>query len=76
MVGRIVHSRISSTVVGRRASNLIAAGAPQSYVDGTRDALWLGGLLSLSAAAATALLIHGQRRDDLNVPREIGLEGV
>jgi hypothetical protein len=41
-----------------------------------RDALWLGGLLPVSAAAATALLIHGQRRDDLDVPREIAREEV
>jgi hypothetical protein len=76
IVGRIVHSRISSTVVGRRPPNLIAGGAPRSYVDGRRDALWLGALLSVSAADATARLIHGQRRDDLDVPREIALEEV
>jgi hypothetical protein len=76
MVGRIDHSRISSTVVGRRPPNLIAGGAPQPYVDGMRDALWLGGLLPVSAAAATALLIHGQRRDDLDMPREIAREEV
>jgi EmrB/QacA subfamily drug resistance transporter len=49
-------------------------GSPQSYVDGMRDALWLGALLSISAAAATALLIRGRRQEDAEVPREIALE--
>jgi hypothetical protein len=49
-------------------------GSPQSYVDGMRDALWLGALLSVSAAAAAALLIRGRRQEDADVPREVALE--
>ena len=36
-------------------------GSPQSYVDGLHDALWVGAVLAVAAAAATALLIRGHR---------------
>ena len=37
-------------------------GAPQSYVDGMHDALWVGAVLATASAGATALLIRGPRR--------------
>jgi EmrB/QacA subfamily drug resistance transporter len=39
-------------------------GSPQSYVDGFHDALWVGAVLALAAAVATALLIRSPRRDE------------
>jgi EmrB/QacA subfamily drug resistance transporter len=50
-------------------------GSPQSYVDGFHDALWVGAVLAIGAAAASALLIRGRRRDDADVPRDVALEG-
>ena len=40
-------------------------GSPQAYVDGFHDALWVGAVLALAAAVATALLIRpaAARRD-------------
>ena len=49
-------------------------GSPQSYVDGFRDALWVGAVLALVAAAATAMLIRGYRGDEAVVPGDIALE--
>jgi predicted MFS family arabinose efflux permease len=49
-------------------------GSPQAYVDGLHDALWVGAGLSVSAAAATAALIRGHRRDHAEVPGDIALE--
>jgi EmrB/QacA subfamily drug resistance transporter len=47
-------------------------GSPQSYVDGFHDALWVGALLALAAAVATALLIRAPRRSP--VPADVALE--
>ena len=41
------------------AGAAFGAGSPQSYVDGFHDALWVGAVLALAAAAATAVLIRG-----------------
>jgi EmrB/QacA subfamily drug resistance transporter len=49
-------------------------GSPQSYVDGFHDALWVGAVLALAAAVATALLIRGPRRGDEVVPDDVALE--
>jgi hypothetical protein len=35
-------------------------GSPQAYVDGMRNALWVGAGLAVVAAVCTALLIRGQ----------------
>ena len=48
--------------------------APQSYVDGLHDALWVGAVLALAAAAASALLIRDRRTDAVDVPREVAVE--
>jgi EmrB/QacA subfamily drug resistance transporter len=40
---------------------LIPFGSPQEYVDGFHDALWTGAAVALGAAAATAVLLRGQR---------------
>jgi EmrB/QacA subfamily drug resistance transporter len=47
-------------------------GSPQSYVDGFHDALWVGAVLALAAAVATALLIRAPRRSDM-VPADVAL---
>jgi EmrB/QacA subfamily drug resistance transporter len=49
-------------------------GSPRSYVDGFHDALWVGAVLALAAAVATALLIRGPRRGDEVVPDDVALE--
>jgi EmrB/QacA subfamily drug resistance transporter len=46
-------------------------GSPQSYVDGFHDALWVGAVLALAAAAACALLIRGR---SVGMPAEAALE--
>jgi EmrB/QacA subfamily drug resistance transporter len=43
------------------AGAALGDGAPQAYVDGLHDALWVGATLAAAAATATALLIRGQR---------------
>ena len=48
-------------------------GSPQAYVDGFHDALWVGAVLALAAAVATALLIRRPQRAEI-VPREVALE--
>jgi EmrB/QacA subfamily drug resistance transporter len=47
-------------------------GSPQSYVDGFHDALWVGAVLALAAAVATAVLLRGNRAV---MPRDVALEG-
>jgi EmrB/QacA subfamily drug resistance transporter len=42
------------------AGAALGGGAPQAYVDGFHDALWVGAALALAAAAASALLIRGR----------------
>jgi EmrB/QacA subfamily drug resistance transporter len=37
-------------------------GSPQSYVDGFHDALWVGAVVALAAAASTALLLRERRQ--------------
>jgi EmrB/QacA subfamily drug resistance transporter len=49
-------------------------GSPQSYVDGLHDALWVGAVLAMAAAVATALLIRGHRPSGAHVPAELALE--
>jgi EmrB/QacA subfamily drug resistance transporter len=56
------------------AGAALGEGSPQSYVDGFRDALWVGAVLALVAAAATAMLIRGYRGDEAVVPGDIALE--
>jgi len=46
-------------------------GSPQSYVDGFHDALWVGSALAVACAAATALLLRGQRAQ---MPADVALE--
>jgi MFS family permease len=58
------------------AGAALGHGSPQAYVDGFHDALWVGAALALAAAAASALLIRGQRQDDADVPAEVALETV
>jgi EmrB/QacA subfamily drug resistance transporter len=53
------------------AGAALGDGSPQSYVDGFHDALWVGAALAAAAAAATALLIRGQRQ---GVPGDVALE--
>jgi MFS family permease len=48
------------------ASAALGDGSPQSYVDGFHDALCVGAVLAVAAAAATALLIRGQRRPEMS----------
>ena len=48
-------------------------GSPQSYVDGFHDALWVGAVLALAAAVATALLIRSPRHV-ASVPSDAALE--
>jgi EmrB/QacA subfamily drug resistance transporter len=54
------------------AAAALGDGAPQTYVDGLHDALWVGAVLALAAAVATGLLIRGQRRED--VAGDVALE--
>ena len=49
-------------------------GSPQTYVDGLHDALWVGAVLALAAAAATAVLIRGNRRDDTALAGDVAVE--
>ena len=49
-------------------------GAPQSYVDGFHDALWVGAAVAAAAAAAAALLIRGPRRDAVAVAGDVAVE--
>ena len=42
------------------AGAALGAGSPQAYVDGLHDALWVGCVLALACALATALLIRGR----------------
>jgi hypothetical protein len=68
LIGRFEGATLPAALIPAGAA--LSERSPQSYVDGMRDALWLGALLSVSATAATALLIRGQRRDDADVPLE------
>jgi hypothetical protein len=49
-------------------------GSPQSYVDGFHDALWVGAVLAIAAAAAAALLIRAPRSEHADVPGDVVLE--
>jgi EmrB/QacA subfamily drug resistance transporter len=55
------------------ASAAFGDGSPQSYVDGFDDALWVGAVLAVAAAVATALLIRPPRRG-AEVPADVALE--
>jgi EmrB/QacA subfamily drug resistance transporter len=54
------------------AGAVLGDGSPQSYVDGLHDALWVGALLAMTAALASALLIRGPRHDDMSFALETG----
>jgi EmrB/QacA subfamily drug resistance transporter len=54
------------------AGAALGDGTPQAYVDGFQDALWVGAVVAVAAAAATALLIRGRR--DAELPAEVALE--
>jgi EmrB/QacA subfamily drug resistance transporter len=56
------------------AGAALGDGSPQSYVDGMHDALWVGAVLCIAAAVATALLIRGHQRGDASVPGDVVLE--
>jgi predicted MFS family arabinose efflux permease len=56
------------------AGAALGDGSPQAYVDGLHDALWVGAVLALAAAAATALLIRGPRPQDAAVRADVALE--
>jgi EmrB/QacA subfamily drug resistance transporter len=53
------------------AAAAFGEGSAQSYVDGFHDALWVGAVLALAAAAACALLIRGR---SVGMPAEAALE--
>jgi EmrB/QacA subfamily drug resistance transporter len=54
------------------AGAALGDGTPQAYVDGFQDALWVGAVVAVAAAAATALLIRGRR--DAELSAEVALE--
>jgi predicted MFS family arabinose efflux permease len=56
------------------AGAALGDGSAQSYVDGLHDALWVGAVVALAAAIATALLIRGDRRDEAEVVGEVALQ--
>ena len=56
------------------ASAAFGDGSPQSYVDGLHDALWVGAVVALAAAAATALLIRGPSPQDADLPADVAVE--
>jgi EmrB/QacA subfamily drug resistance transporter len=56
------------------AGAALGEGSAQSYVDGLHDALWVGAVLALAAAGATALLIRGRVRHEASVPGDVALE--
>ncbi len=57
------------------AGAALGDGSPQSYVDGFHDALWVGAVLAMAAAVATALLIRAPRHGYAEVPADLALEG-
>ncbi len=57
------------------AGAALGDGPPGAYVDGLHDALWVGAVVALACAVATALLVRGARRD-AEVPAEVALESV
>lgn len=52
------------------AGSVLGDGSPQSFVDGLHDALWVGAVLAMTAAAACALLIRGRRDADMSLALE------
>jgi len=56
------------------AGAALGAGSPQAYVDGLHDALWVGAVLALAAAAAAALLIRGGHPGGAQAPADVALE--
>jgi len=56
------------------AGAALGAGSPQAYVDGLHDALWVGAVLALAAAAAAALLIRGGHPGGAQAPGDVALE--
>jgi hypothetical protein len=52
------------------AGAVLGNGSPQSYVDGLHDALWVGAVPAMTAAAASALLIRGRRDSDMSFALE------
>ena len=56
------------------AGAALGQGSAQSCVDGLHDALWVGAVVALAAAIATALLIRGRRTDEAGVVREVALQ--
>jgi EmrB/QacA subfamily drug resistance transporter len=49
-------------------------GDAQTYVDGMKDALWVGAALCVAGAIACAVLIPGRRKDAETVPAELALD--
>jgi hypothetical protein len=58
------------------AGAALGEGSAQSYVDGLHDALWVGAVVALAAATATALLIRGRRRDEEDVVGDVAFQAV
>ena len=58
------------------AGAALGEGSAQSYVDGLHDALWVGAVVALAAAIATALLIRGRRRDEAHVVGDVAVQAV
>jgi MFS family permease len=56
------------------AGAALGDGSPQAYVDGMHDALWVGAVLAVAAAAATAVLIRGPGRTAADMPGDVALE--
>ena len=62
---------VVNTALSAIAADLVSA---QSYVDGLHDALWVGAVVALAAAIATALLIRWRRADEAGVVVEVALQ--
>ena len=54
------------------AGAVLGDGSPRSYIDGLHNALWIGALLAMTAALASALLFRGPRHDDVSFALETG----
>jgi EmrB/QacA subfamily drug resistance transporter len=49
-------------------------GEPQTYVDGMKDALWVGAALCAAGAISCAVLLGERRKDTETVPAELALD--
>jgi hypothetical protein len=56
------------------AGAALGGGSPQAYVVGLHDALWVGAVLAIAAAAAAVLLIRGGHPGGAQAPRDVAFE--